>query len=177
MAPEHDALVALGFDASRERAMSPELAQYRIVHFATHSLLDNEHPDLSGIVLSLVDRQGRARDGFLRIQDIYNLRLRAELVVLSACRTAIGRSIPGEGLMGMARAFLYAGTRQVVGSLWPVDEKATTELMTGFYREVFRNGRSPADALRRAQQRLAATPRWHAPYYWAGFVLEGDWRR
>ena len=157
--------------------MSPELAQDRIVHFATHSLLNNEHPDLSGIVLSLVDRQGNARDGFLRIQDIYNLRLRAELVVLSACQTAIGKSIPGEGLMGMARAFLYAGTRQVVASLWPVDEKATMELMTEFYRQLLQNGRPPAEALRRAQQALASTTRWHAPYYWAGFVLEGDWRR
>ena len=128
-------------------------------------------------MLSLVDRRGNARDGFLRVQDIYNLRLRAELVVLSACQTAIGKSIPGEGLMGMARAFLYAGTRQVVASLWPVDEKATMELMTEFYRQLLQNGRPPAEALRRAQQALASTPRWHAPYYWAGFVLQGDWRR
>jgi CHAT domain-containing protein len=79
--------------------------------------------------------------------------------------------------MGMARAFLYAGTRQVVASLWPVDEKATMELMTEFYRQLLQNGRPPAEALRRAQQALASTPRWRAPYYWAGFVLQGDWRR
>jgi CHAT domain-containing protein/tetratricopeptide (TPR) repeat protein len=174
-APDH-ALLALGFDASRDRAVSAELTQYRIVHFATHSLLDNEHPDLSGIVLSLVDRRGRASDGFLRVQDIYGMRLTADLVVLSACQTAIGKSIPGEGLMGVARAFMYAGARRVVASLWPVDERATAELMTAFYTELLQHHRPADEALRRAQRAIAASPRWHAPYYWAGFILEGDWQ-
>src|SRR5262249_7061806 len=120
LVPRRDALVALDFDASRERATSAELSQYRIIHFATHSLIDNDHPDLSGIVLSLVDREGRARDGFLRVQDVYNLRLASDLVVLSACQTAAGRAVAGEGLMGLARAFTYAGARRVVASLWPV---------------------------------------------------------
>jgi CHAT domain-containing protein len=171
-----DVLVALDFDASRERALSPELARYRIVHFASHSLLDDEHPGLSGVVLSLVDRRGTPRDGFLRLQDVYNLHLPAELVVLSACQTAMGKAVPGEGLLGLARGFMYAGAARVVASLWPVDEVATTELMAAFYRALLEQKDTPSQALRRAQRALASKPRWRAAYYWAGFVLQGDWR-
>jgi CHAT domain-containing protein len=168
-------LLALDFDASRERATSPDLADYRVLHFATHSLQNGAHPDLSGIVLSLVDRKGRDQDGFLRVQDVYNLRLPAELVVLSGCQTAAGRAVPGEGPMGLARGFMYAGARRVVASLWPVDEAPTAQLMTVFYRELRKGRRGPAQALRRAQLALAAEARWRAPYYWAGFVIQGDW--
>jgi CHAT domain-containing protein len=171
-----EVMVALDFDASRERALSQELAQYRIVHFATHSLVNNDHPDLSGVVLSLVDRRGKARDGFLRLQDVYSLRLPAELVVLSACQTAVGKTLPGEGLLGLARGFMYAGARRVLASLWPVDEAATAELMTAFYRSLFKEGRSPAAALRQAQRVVSSNPRFRAPYYWAGFVIQGEWR-
>jgi CHAT domain-containing protein/tetratricopeptide (TPR) repeat protein len=174
--PRRDVLLALDFEASRERALRPDLADYRIVQFATHSLLDNEHPELSGIVLSRVDQRGAPRDGFLRVQDIYDLRLPAELVILSACQTAVGKAVPGEGLIGLARAFMYAGARRVVASLWPVDEAATAELMATFTRELLQKQRAPAEALRRAQRAVAAQPRWRAPFYWAGFVVQGDWR-
>jgi CHAT domain-containing protein len=173
--PASEALVALDFDASRERALSPELAGYRIVHFATHSLLNDEHPELSGVIFSLVDRSGRPRDGFLRLQDVYEMKLPAEVVVLSACQTALGRPLAGEGLLGLARGFLYAGSRRVIASLWPVDDAATAQLMQAFYRGVLQRGESPAAALRHAQTSVASIPKWRAPYYWAGFVVEGDW--
>ena len=176
LVPAQEALVALDFDASRERAMSAALADYRIVHFATHSLLNHEHPHLSGVVLSLVNERGQTQNGFLRLQDIYNLRLPAEMVVLSACQTAMGKALAGEGLLGLARGFMYAGSRRVVASLWPVDEVATAELMNQFYRALLKEHRPPADALRKAQLAIASTPRWRAPYYWAGFVIQGDWR-
>ena len=105
-----------------------------IVHFATHGVLDSEHPDLSGLVLSLVDEKGTPQDGFLRMHEIYNLRLPADLVVLSACQTALGREIRGEGLVGLTRGFMYAGARSVVASLWQVDDESTAELMKLFYR-------------------------------------------
>ena len=110
-------LKALDFDASRETAMKPDLADYRIVHFATHSVLNNEHPELSGVVLSLVDPSGHSQNGFLRLYDIYNLHLGADLVVLSACRTALGKEIKGEGLIGLTRGFLYARAPRVMATL------------------------------------------------------------
>jgi CHAT domain-containing protein len=169
-------LRATGFDASRKTVMSPDLAQYKVVHFATHSVFDNESPGQSGIVLSMFDRQGRPQDGFLRLHDIFTLQLPAELVVLSACDTALGKPVRGEGLVGMVRGFLHAGATRVLASLWKVDDEATGELMRVFYREMLQNGRAPADALRRAQLALRSTRRWREPYYWAAFVLEGESR-
>jgi CHAT domain-containing protein len=127
-------------------------------------------------VLSLVDEKGAAQDGFLRMHEIYNLRLPADLVVLSACQTALGREIRGEGLIGLTRGFMYAGARRVVASLWQVDDESTAELMERFYRAMLRDGRRPADALRAAQSEMARSRRWSAPFYWAGFVLQGEWR-
>jgi CHAT domain-containing protein/Tfp pilus assembly protein PilF len=169
-------LKALDFDASRETAMSPRLADYRIVHFATHSLLNNEHPELSGVVLSLVDRNGQPQNGFLRLYDIYNLRLRADLVVLSACRTALGQDIKGEGLIGLARGFLYAGAPRVVATLWEIDDRTTEQAMKQFYEGMLGRGERPAEALRAAQVALWKSKGWEAPYYWASFILEGEWR-
>ena len=168
-------LEALDFDASREAAIAGH-ARYRIVHFATHALLNSRHPELSGIILSLVDRDGRPTDGFLRLHDIYNLSLNADLVVLSACRTALGKDIRGEGLVGLTRGFLYAGAPAVVASLWDVRDRSTAELMTRFYRAMLRDHLSPAAALRAAQTSMWRDPRWSAPAHWAGFVLQGDWR-
>jgi CHAT domain-containing protein len=167
---------ALDFDANRESVLRGDLASYRIVHFATHSLLNNEHPELSGVVLSLVDRNGRAQDGFLRLYDIYNLRLGADLVVLSACRTALGQEIKGEGLIGLTRGFLYAGAPRVVATLWEVDDRTTAEAMKLFYEGMLARGERPAQALRSAQIALWRTKGWNAPYYWAAFTLEGEWR-
>jgi CHAT domain-containing protein/tetratricopeptide (TPR) repeat protein len=169
-------LKALDFDASRETAMKPDLADYRIVHFATHSVLNNEHPELSGVVLSLVDPSGHSQNGFLRLYDIYNLRLGADLVVLSACRTALGKEIKGEGLIGLTRGFLYAGAPRVMATLWEIDDRTTEQAMKRFYEGMLGRGERPAAALRTAQIELWKSKGWDAPYYWAGFILEGEWR-
>jgi len=168
--------VALDFEASRTTATSSNLADYKIVHFAAHGIVDDRHPELSGIVLSLFDKKGQLQDGFLRLHDIYNLKVPADLVVLSACGTALGKEVVGEGLIGLVRGFMYAGTRRVVASLWEVDDEATSELMARFYRGMFEKNLAPPAALRAAQNELMADPRWHAPFYWAAFVLQGDWR-
>jgi len=127
-------------------------------------------------VLSRVDAAGRPRDGYLRPRDVYGLDLDAELVVLSGCRTALGREVRGEGLLGLTRGFLYAGAARVVASLWWVDDRATAELMARFYRGLWAERRRPADALRRARLALAAERRFRDPFYWGPFVLQGDWR-
>jgi CHAT domain-containing protein len=171
-----DNLEAVDFDASKATAMSSTLGQYRIVHFAAHGLLNSQHPELSGVVLSLVDKQGQPQDGFMRLHDIYNLKLQADLVVLSACRTALGKEVRGEGLMGLTRGFMYAGAARVVASLWDVKDEATAELMKRFYEGMLKRGMKPAAALRAAQISMWKEPRWQAPYYWAAFVLQGEWR-
>jgi CHAT domain-containing protein len=177
LVPESSRHVALDFSASREAVADGRLADYRLLHFATHALIDNTHPELSGIALSLVDRRGQPQDGFLRLHEIYNLDLSADLVVLSACQTALGREIRGEGLIGLTRGFLHAGARRVVASLWKVDDRATAELMRRFYAAMLGPQRQPPQAaLRTAQRAMLAQSRWRAPYYWAGFVLYGDWQ-
>jgi len=169
-------LKALDFEASLETAISPELAQYQIIHFASHTLLNSDHPELSGILLSLVDQQGRPRDGFLQARQIFNLKLNADMVVLSACQTALGKEVRGEGLIGLSRAFMYAGAPRVVASLWRVPDSATAELMRRFYRAMFVDSLPPAAALRKSQLALQRESRWSAPYYWAGFTLQGEWK-
>jgi CHAT domain-containing protein len=176
LVPPTQQKVALDFQANRAAAIDGSLREYRIVHFATHGLLNNRRPELSGIVLSLVNEGGRSENGFLQVHEIYNLRLRADLVVLSACRTALGKDISGEGVVGLTRAFMYAGAARVVSSLWEVESKATAELMTRFYRKMLREKLEPAAALRAAQISMSQDPRWRSPYYWAGFVIQGDYR-
>lgn len=165
----------LDFDASRETARSPELSRYRIIHIATHGIMDLEHPELSGIVLSLVDRHGQRQDGYLLLHEIYNLNLPVELVVLSACQTGVGRQIKGEGLIALTRGFMFAGARSVVGSLWKVDDRATAEMMAEFYKQMFVHKLKPAAALRKAQIKLSQQKRWRNPSFWAGFYIQGDW--
>ncbi len=175
LVPKADRLQALDFDASRMTAVSPELSRYRFVHFGTHGLLDSAHPELSGIVLSMFDRQGRAQDGYLRVHEIFNLKLPAELVVLSGCRTGLGKEIKGEGLLGLTRGFMYAGSARIVVSLWDVSDEASARLMVHFYRGMLGPERlSPASALRKAQLALWKGGRWQAPYYWAAFLLQGE---
>jgi CHAT domain-containing protein len=176
LAGKNNAVEELDFDSSRETATSDALGQYRIIHIATHGLLNSRNPELSGLVFSLVDRQGKPQNGFLEAQDIYNLKLGADLVVLSACQTALGKEIRGEGLVGLTRAFMYAGVPRVVASLWKVPDQATTELMQKFYRGILQQGLQPAAALRAAQFAMWKEPRRSAPYYWAGFTLQGDWK-
>ncbi|MEW5975599.1 MAG: CHAT domain-containing protein [Acidobacteriota bacterium] len=176
LAPPGKSLKAVDFAASRTTATSSEMGRYRVVHIATHSLLNNQHPDLSGVVLSLVDAAGLPQDGFLRLHEIYNLKLGAELVVLSACQTALGREIKGEGLIGLTRGFMYAGSPRVVASLWNVDDRATAELMKRFYAGLMHGGQRPAAALRAAQVSMWKERRWQSPYYWAAFMMQGEWR-
>jgi CHAT domain-containing protein len=167
--------LALDFGANRTAAMNPALADYRVVHFATHGVANDDNPELSGIVLSLYDDRRRRQDGFLRLHDIYNLTMPVDLVVLSACSTGIGREVVGEGLIGLVRGFMHAGARRVVASLWKVDDQATKELMARFYRGMFRESLTPSAALRAAQLEMQRSPRWRNPFYWAAFVLQGEW--
>jgi CHAT domain-containing protein/Tfp pilus assembly protein PilF len=176
VAPDAKSLSALDFAASRSTAISPELSRYRIIHFATHGLINSEHPELSGLVFSLVDRNGRQQDGFLQLNDIYNLNLPADLVVLSACETGLGKQVNGEGLIGLTRGFMYAGSSRVVASLWNVSDVATAQLMTDFYRAMEQDHVAPAAALRSAQIALWKQKRWHSPYFWAAFQIQGDWK-
>jgi CHAT domain-containing protein len=136
-----------------------------------------EHPELSGLVLSLVDRAGRPQNGFLRAFEISRLRLDAGLVVLSACESGIGTDLRGEGMASLARSFFHAGARRVVATLWPVSDEKTATLMERFYRGHLAAGKPPAAALRAAQLAALREPATREPYYWAGFVLQGDWRR
>ncbi len=176
LAPRSSTLKATGFAANRQLAASGELGRYRIVHFATHGLINSQHPELSGLVLSLVDENGKSQDGFLRMHELFNLRLPADLVVLSACQTALGKEIKGEGLIGLTRGFMHAGAERVVASLWQVDDQATAQLMQSFYRGMLKENLRPAAALRAAQIEMSKQKRWSSPYYWAGFVIQGEWK-
>jgi len=164
-----------GFEANRENVLSGALRNYRIVHFATHAIVEARGTSSSRIVLSQVDAEGHRNADLLQLQDVYNLDLPAELVVLSACQTALGEDVRGEGLVGLARGFMYAGSPRVLVSLWNVEDEATAVLMKDFYRGLLREGREPAAALRAAQLAMRRERRWQ-PYHWAGFVLQGEWR-
>lgn len=166
----------LGFQASRQTLLAGDLRGFRIVHIATHGKADGLRPERSRLVLSRLDPQGQPLAGNLGLQDIYNLRLAADLVVLSACQSGLGPVVRGEGLVGLTRGFQYAGARRVLASLWNVDDSSTATLMGAFYRGLLTEGLSPAAALRQAQRRLLADPATRAPYHWAAFTLHGDWR-
>jgi CHAT domain-containing protein/Tfp pilus assembly protein PilF len=176
IAPRDKSLAALDFAANRKTATSTELQNYRIVHFATHGIINSRHPELSGIVLSLVDQDGQPQNGFLRLYDVYNLKLKADLVVLSACKTALGRDVRGEGLVGLTRAFMYSGATRVVASLWQTDDRASAILMGRFYEGLLSKGMTPADALRSAQVSMWQEQRWRDPRYWAAFTIQGEWK-
>jgi CHAT domain-containing protein len=168
--------VASGFEATRERLGKTDLTKFAILHFATHGILDRKRPENSGLFLSMVDRGGKAQNGFVGLQDIYSLRAPVDLVVLSACRTGLGKDLRGEGLIGLTRGFMYAGASSVVASLWKVDDEATAELMKRFYRNMLQDRMTPPAALRAAQNSIRHEPQWSAPYYWAAFTLQGDYR-
>jgi CHAT domain-containing protein len=173
--PWRTGLKIVDFQASRNMIGQTNLSQYHIIHFATHGFVDYQHPELSGLVLSMVDEKGAPQDGFLRMHEIYNLRLPVDLVVLSACNTGLGKEVKGEGLIGLTRGFMYAGARGVVASLWKVDDDATAELMKQFYAGMFQRGLTPAAALRDAQLKVRSQKRWESPYYWAAFVIQGEY--
>jgi CHAT domain-containing protein len=176
MVPTSERRLALDFAASRDTITSAELNQYRYVHLSTHGLLNSLHPELSGLVFSLVNERGETQDGFLRAHEIFNLKLSPEVVVLSACQTGMGKNIRGEGLVSLTRGFMYAGAPRVIVSLWGVSDLGTTELMVRFYHGMLKEGMRPAAALRAAQVSLMKDKRWASPYYWAPFTLQGEWR-
>jgi CHAT domain-containing protein len=162
------------YNATRDNLLRVDLSQYRILHVVTHGLMNAQHPELSGLVLSLVDANRKPIAGFVSLADIYKLRA-PELVVLSACFTALGKNQDGEGLIGVTRGFMYAGASGVVASLWQVDDRATAELMKRFYAHMLQGGLGPAAALRAAQNEIRSQPQWSSPYYWAGFTFQGDY--
>ncbi|MCU0545448.1 MAG: CHAT domain-containing protein [Oscillatoriaceae cyanobacterium Prado104] len=166
----------LDFDASRTTATDRNLVNYQIVHFATHGLANSKNPELSGIVMSMVDDKGNLLNGFLRLNDIFNLKLAANLVVLSACQSGMGQNIQGEGMVGLTRGFMYAGAQRVAVSLWNVDDEGTSVLMQKFYQKMLQEKLAPAAALRAAQIEMMREEKWKSPYYWAAFTLQGEWK-
>ncbi len=173
--PESQKIAVLGFDANLAFVTSPELSNYSIVHFATHGILNREQPDLSAIVLSLFDEQGNPQNGFLRLYEIFNLNLAADLVVLSTSESGLGKEIEGEGLIGLTRGFMYAGATRVLVSLWSIDDDATAEFMTKFYGFMLQDNLTPSAALNATQKHMQNHSKWSHPYYWAAFTLQGDW--
>ncbi|MFT7581676.1 MAG: CHAT domain-containing protein/tetratricopeptide (TPR) repeat protein [Myxococcota bacterium] len=168
-----DVVSRMGFAASRGGVLAQDLSEVDVLHFAVHGTVDTRDPARSALVLSNVAEDGSALDGRLRLSDIHSLRLNARLVVLSACETALGREVRGEGLVGLTRGFLAAGADQVLASLWRVDDRAAATLMGHFYRALYGAQQSPSAALRSAQAAMRADPRWSAPHHWAAFVLYG----
>ncbi len=172
--------VWLDLDASEANLGARDVTKYRVLHIATHGLLNAERPQFTGVVLSLVGN--RSDDGFLRTDEVFNLRLGSPLVMLSACETGLGKERRGEGVMGLTRAFLYAGAPTVGVSLWSVADRSTADLMTDFYKRLLSSpgaasiGGSPSAAMRDAQLAMIAGKKYSAPFYWAPFVLVGDWR-
>lgn len=176
LVPELNRLMVFDFDANYNWASNQQLQQYRYLHFATHGFADSTNPELSGIVLSLVDKLGKPVRGYLRLGDIFNLDLPAELLVLSACETGLGKEVSGEGLVGLTRGLMYAWAGRVVVSLWKVDDLGTAMLMQEFYKQMLQQGKSPTAALRAAQLYMWQQQKWHNPYYWSAFTFQGEWR-
>lgn len=162
-----------GVDANLALVREGAFADQDIVHFATHAVLSPTSPERAALILSLVDETGAPREGALTLAHIYDLQLDARLVVLSACETALGEIVRGEGLLGLGRAFLFAGSHSVASSLWRVDDRATYQLMSRFYAELLTTTSDPARALRAAQLGLRADERYTHPRDWASFVVVG----
>jgi CHAT domain-containing protein len=175
--PKSQRISFRGFDARLDAATGDALSKFKIIHIASHAVIDNQHPDLSYIVLSLVTEDGHPRPGLLLQKTIYRMHLNADLVVLSLCRSALGVPDPGEGLMSLSRAFLFAGSKSVLASLWEVDDEATAEFMGSFYRHMLQEKNSPSRALAmtQAEFRHHRVEKFRNPYYWAAFELYGDW--
>jgi CHAT domain-containing protein len=164
--------VYLEGEATEERLKHAGLEHYRYVHLATHGVVDEKHPRLSGLILA--EEKGSAEDGVLRLGEIYNLSLNADLVVLSACETGLGQLARGEGVIGLTRGFLYAGASSVLVSLWRVADASTATLMSDFYRELL-TGKPASHALRAAKlSAIHRDPESAKPYSWSAFVLIGE---
>jgi len=170
------ALIATGFNASRGLLETTDFSKYAILHFATHGLLNPKNPENSGFLLSMFDFDGKPQNGFITMRDVYSLNVPVDLVVLSACRTGLGKDVRGEGLIGLTRGFMHAGASSVVASLWKVDDEATADLMKNFYANMLQKGMAPAEALRAAQNTVRQHPQWQSPHFWAGFTLQGEFK-
>ena len=162
-----------GFEANRDYILEQPLSEFEILHFATHGELHSDYPELSRLVLSRYDKDGKAKINFLFAHQISRLSLNADLVILSACQTALGPDIRGEGMIGLPSSFMFAGASSVIVSLWNVDDQSTAELMSSFYDFHLNEGLPPSEALQAAQGKIRQ--RWPAPYYWAAFIFKGDW--
>lgn len=171
-----EANVRTDFEANVENIENLQLKNYRILHFATHGLLNSSRPELSGLIFSLYDKYGNKQNGFLSLNDIYNLNFASDLVVLSACQTALGKDVRGEGLIGMSRGFLYAGSNRIIASLWKVDDAATSEFMKRFYTNHLQKGLQASKALQQTKIEMKNIKRYESQYYWAAFTLMGDWQ-
>ncbi|HKN81952.1 MAG TPA: CHAT domain-containing tetratricopeptide repeat protein, partial [Pyrinomonadaceae bacterium] len=172
------ALIVTDYAATRDQFLKTDLTQYSILHLVTHGYFDPKLPESSGLLLSNIDRDGKPLQGFVGLKDIYELRAPVLLVVLSACQTALGDDVRGEGLLGVTRGFMYAGASSVVASLWQVDDEATAELMKLFYSNMLEHGMKPGEALRAAQNSIRQRPDrpdWHSPYFWAAFTIQGEY--
>jgi CHAT domain-containing protein len=177
LVPASDRFEVQGPEATRAAVLGGPLRDFRFLHFATHGSFDATDPGGGRLVFAQVDPRGRPEpNGFLYLPDIYELNLRADLVVLSACQSALGKEVRGEGMMGMTRGFFYAGAERVLVSLWNVNDRVSVELMRRFYHGILKESLSPAAALRKAQDEIRSQERWRSPYYWAGFTLQGEWR-
>ena len=178
LVPDADELSTSDFAANYPWLEQPELSQYRYIHLATHGFFNEEDPELSGLVLARFDQAGNSQRGYLRLGDLFNLDLPAEMVVLSACQTALGENVKGEGIVGVTRGLMYAGAPRVVTSLWNVDDEATADFMQRFYRRILNHQESPAAALSATQRELWQEPDIYinSPYLWAAFTLQGEWR-
>ncbi len=165
----------LDLGANEDDLKHRDIQNYRVLHLATHGVLDAMRPQFSGLVLSLVGNKNDD-DGFLRTGEVFNLRLGAPLVMLSACESGLGKVKRGEGVTGLSRAFMYAGATTVGVTLWSVADKPTAELMTDFYQRLLGPNPSPSEAIREAQLAMISGKKYSAPFYWAPFVLVGEWK-
>jgi CHAT domain-containing protein/Flp pilus assembly protein TadD len=163
------------YAATRDNFLNINFSQFRIVHVVTHGILNDVEPQLSGLYLTRVDANNQPLAGFVGLTDIYKMNTSVDLVVLSACQTALGKELRGEGLIGLTRGFMYAGAASVVATLWQVDDAASAELMKYFYTYLLRDGMTPPAALRAAQNKIRSQPKWRSPFYWAGFTIQGDY--
>ncbi len=173
--PERSSLF-LGFQATPASVRKLDWARYPVAHFAVHAILQKDTPGSAGMLLSLLDSRGRPEDGILWVRQVQKRPVARDVVVLSGCDTALGETLSGEGVNSLARGFLFSGTRQVAATLWPADDTSSGILMKTFYEDLLRRGMGAAEALREAQLELLKQPRFAAPVYWAGFVVEGQWR-
>jgi CHAT domain-containing protein len=175
-APDGSSKVVTSFRATKATVVADDFSRHKILHFATHGVVNDRQPEQSGIMLSLVDEEGNAQNGFLRLSDVYKLKLNSDLIVLSACRSALGKQISGEGFVGLTRGFISSGAQNVIASLWKVDDEATAEFMNQFYQAMLRRQLTPTAALQKAKQSMQAHPKWNHPYYWAAFVAQGEYQ-